>query len=226
MPGLSISAAAQNVFGSPSLFKTPTKSDLEDDSDEEEEDEEDKDISPQENSLPTIVTKFTCPVTEETKVLVLVTLPSGVTSCTVNLDCVEGASTGNGGTNSIKVTFDWGRFSFQPEDLYHQKIDSGELEATHPKLLAVKQELKKLRSNVTEAPSSSIHISLPLTVQVTDNKWTYNTISNQDQRGFTTQVLEVELTELQTTYTSNKNKAVAEFTLQQSPRKKTKKRGW
>ena len=165
-----------------------------------------------ENLPPVVITQYVDITTSETMALVLLTLPSGVTSCTVTVD-PDSLTKGTGGTNSILVSYEWGECSFNPLRLYQKKIKQNKMNENDPKIQAIYNGVKNIRSNVKQAPVSTITIKLPFTVQVADNKWSYNTIANKDKSGFTSQVLEVELTELQTSYTSIKSNEKATFQL-------------
>ena len=205
------------MFGTPqkssrvNLFKTPT-----------EEEEEAEDITPVVGSSdddevtynvpPVVITQYVKTETSETMALVLVTLPSGVTSCYVTID-PENMDAGTGGTDKVIVHYEWGVYSYDPYCLYKKFIENGDMSKDSPKIQAIYNGVKKFRTNVIEAPKSTITIKLPITVQVADNKWRYNTIANIDEKGFTSQVLEIEFTELQTSYTSKKSHDKATFKL-------------
>ena len=183
---------------------------MEDDDAEEEEDEEkvcDSDVP------PVVITTYVNSDTSETMVLVLLTLPSGVTSCHVAID-PDSMCSRSGGTNKIMVSYEWGDYSFKPLMLYKSFLQKGVMSKDHPKIQAIYNGLKKFRDNIEQAPKSTVHITLPIQVQVADNKWSYNTIANKDDNGFTTQVIEIELTELQTSYISIKANKKAMFKLE------------
>eukprot|EP00957_Ditylum_brightwellii_P113497 8653779-Ditylum_brightwellii.AAC.1 len=132
-----------------------------------------------ESMLPTVLTKYTSPITEETIVLVLVTLPSGVQKCNPSLDktCV---SCYNGDTNKLVINYTWGDFSFIPEKHYCTDIAKGILQVAHPKIVAIKRKLKEIRSSLCQVPESHVDITLSIQVQVADDKWNNRYITNID----------------------------------------------
>ena len=205
-----------NVFGTPTKSNSSATLISPQDKDSQGDDtfsiKDVNDVDVTENLPPVVITQYVDISTSETMALILLTLPSGVTSCTVTVD-PDSLVKGTGGTNSILVSYEWGNCSFDPLCLYAKQLKKKNMTENDPKIQAIYNGVKIIRSNVTQAPVSTITIKLPFTVQVADNKWSYNTIANRDVNGFTSQVLEVVLTELQTSYTSIKSNEKATFKL-------------
>lgn len=137
--------ATSNIFGtpakSPSKISTPSKSPskmiaLKEEFDNEDDNEDRKDDSNNEvvDTLPPVViTQYTSSQTSETIALVLLTLPSGVTSCHVALD-LDDMSEMSGGTNKVRVSYEWGEYSFNPLAPYCKLIKKKTTTNDHPKI--------------------------------------------------------------------------------------------
>eukprot|EP00957_Ditylum_brightwellii_P146500 11153768-Ditylum_brightwellii.AAC.1 len=69
-------------------------------------------------------------------VLVLLTLPSGVTSCNVSID-PDSMYSRSGGTNKIVMSYELGEYSFKPLMLYKNFLQKGVMSRDHPKIQAV-----------------------------------------------------------------------------------------
>eukprot|EP00957_Ditylum_brightwellii_P162368 12363720-Ditylum_brightwellii.AAC.1 len=74
-------------------------------------DDDDDDDKPcdnvSEHAPPVVITKYAHSETSETMLLVLLTLPSGVTRCNVSID-PDSMYSGSGGTNKIVASYEWG----------------------------------------------------------------------------------------------------------------------
>jgi hypothetical protein len=207
---------AVNIFGNPPATEESDYDKLEYDDIKPGQDSEMEDSK--KDAFRGILISGTCPNVVYTynhantfvqKVVVVLTLPSGVTTCKVRLD--ESSRTATGGTNAVVIEYDWGLFSYDPECLYSQCIAAGKMTQDHPKIQAMRKELTKLRGNINEAPKSTLKILLPIVVQTSDDTWDYTTIAHIDSNGFSTQNLEIELTELQKKYTTKKRESTAVF---------------
>eukprot|EP00957_Ditylum_brightwellii_P010175 768876-Ditylum_brightwellii.AAC.1 len=104
---------------------------MEDDDDEEEEDKVYDNVS--NHVSPVVITKYVHSKTSETMVLVLLTLPSGVTSCYVSID-PDSIYSRSGGTNKIVVNYEWGEYSFKPLMVYKNFLQKGIMSRDHPKI--------------------------------------------------------------------------------------------
>eukprot|EP00957_Ditylum_brightwellii_P069823 5302043-Ditylum_brightwellii.AAC.1 len=91
----------------------------------------------------------------------------------------------SGGTNKIVVSYECGEYSFKTLMLYKNFLQKDLMSRDHPKIQAVYNGLKIFRDNIEQAPKSTVSIILPIQVQVADNKWSYTTIANEDNCGFT-----------------------------------------
>eukprot|EP00957_Ditylum_brightwellii_P123542 9419671-Ditylum_brightwellii.AAC.1 len=144
--------------------------------------------------------------TLERMVYILYTLPYGVSTCEVILD-PSGLK--------VKVSYEWSEYSYKTNKMYAAYLKKKHITPDHPKIQTVNKKLKETRYYITESPKSSILINLPTQVQVADNNWWYSTIAKRDKNGFTTQVLDIELTWLQLTYSSQKTQQVAKLFLEE-----------
>eukprot|EP00957_Ditylum_brightwellii_P184579 14057911-Ditylum_brightwellii.AAC.1 len=92
--------------------------------------------------------------------LVLLTLPSGVSSCYVTID-PGNMDSGTGGTNKILVHYVWGEYSYDPYRLYKKCIENDVMSKDNQKIQAIYKCMKKIRANVLRPPSLLYPSSCP-----------------------------------------------------------------
>jgi len=133
--------------------------------------EESQRVSVTHENQPVIVTVFKDPISQNDRVLALVTLPSGAKDVQFNLS--------PDGRSAI-VDYEWPKALYTMDDLFRRWIDKKELQIYHPKIIAVQSELEKFRDTVDQAPRGSIHISLPIEVQTATSTWSKTGIKRTD----------------------------------------------
>ena len=88
-----------------------------------------------------------------------VDLPSGVTDIQLSLPGIGPA------TQTLIVSYQWPELLYNVTGLFDKEIKAGTMTETHPVVMALKLELEKTRSNISDIPRGSIQVSLPLPVQ-------------------------------------------------------------
>lgn len=118
-------------------------------------------------------------------------LPVGATKVSFSL-------VGSGpGTRLARIDYSWPPIGFEIEALFKGDIDSGKLASCHPKIIALKEDLKYTRQHINETPRGAIELTLPIPVQTAGE-----TITRSGQyRKDNSQAIVVELMAYQTNYT-------------------------
>jgi hypothetical protein len=93
------------------------------------------------------------------------------------------------------------------ENLFAEEIKQGEFADCHPKIIALKEDLKFTREYLSEAPKGSIELALPIPVQTASN--TIKRYGKKRKDGSQTMI--VELTAFQTSYTVDPKHCKIEF---------------
>jgi hypothetical protein len=91
--------------------------------------------------------------------IILCVLPIGATEVRFTLVC-----SGPGSRLAI-IDYLWPEI----ENLFAEEIKQGEFADCHPKIIALKEDLKFTREYLSEAPKGSIELALPIPVQTASN---------------------------------------------------------
>lgn len=123
----------------------------------------------QHSIYPCICEKYMDPDTEIDRVYVSLNLPGGA-------ECAQ-LSLNNNGTHAV-VTYNWPKAMYTMDEQF--KTDATVEQKFHPKVIAVKKGLQKVRANIDAAPKGTITIKLPIKVQTHTSSWTKRGISKID----------------------------------------------
>lgn len=113
-------------------------------------------------NYPIICQIYIDPVTENQKVLAVVSLPGGAQNVKIDL-ATDGLS--------ATVKYSWAKSMYDVEDLFKTQLDAREFGAYHPMLLCMKQGLALARKKMDVAPAASIKVELPIKCQTSTNSW-------------------------------------------------------
>jgi hypothetical protein len=95
--------------------------------------------------------------------IILFVLPIGATEVRFTL-------VGSGlGSRLAIIDYLWPPIVFEIENLFAEEIKQGEFADFHPKIIALKEDLKFTREYLSEAPKGSIELALPIPVQTASN---------------------------------------------------------
>ncbi|XP_045023141.1 uncharacterized protein LOC123467161 [Daphnia magna] len=122
-------------------------------------DEDELDAKIAHKNQPVLMTVYRDPVTEQEKVCIVVSLPGGASD-------VEFSLVGSGpGSSTARITYSWPKILFDIETIFKKAITSSELPVCHPKIIALKNELKNNRDLIDSTPKGSMELTLPISVQ-------------------------------------------------------------
>jgi hypothetical protein len=99
------------------------------------------------------------PVTQQEILIILCVLPIGATKVRFTL-----VGSGPGSRLAI-IDYLWPPIVFEIENLFAEEIKQGEFADCHPKIIALKEDLKFTREYLSEAPKGSIELALPIPVK-------------------------------------------------------------
>lgn len=114
-------------------------------------------------NYPAIVELYKDPSTEIEVVFLCVCLPGGATNIKIDL---------NEDGTSVIIKYKWPALKYKEEKMFKKDCTDAKdkLESYHPKVVAFKNGLEKIRTNIDVAPESSMSINLPIPVQT--STWT------------------------------------------------------
>ncbi|XP_045025151.1 uncharacterized protein LOC123469870 [Daphnia magna] len=119
-------------------------------------DEDELDAKIAHKNQPVLMTVYRDPVTEQEKVCIVVSLPGGASD-------VEFSLVGSGpGRSTARITYSWPKILFDIEAIFKKAITSSELPVCHPKIIALKNELKNNRDSIDSTPKGSMELTLPI----------------------------------------------------------------
>lgn len=131
---------------------------------------------------PVLMAVYQDTPSEIEKVIILVTLPGGVDNVTFSL-------VGNGlWTSKARITYSWPKILFDIDALFAKDVKEGKLEWCHPKIMALKNELRNNRDSIGDIPVGVMELTLPIPV-----KTTADSISHRGVKKDGTMVLIAEL---------------------------------
>ena len=96
-------------------------------------------------------------------------------------------------------SYSWSPIGFEIEALFQEEIDSGALPSCHPKILALKEDLKFTRENIGDIPRGAMELTLSIPVQTAGNTVTRTRVLREDN----SLALIVEMSSYQNSYTIN-----------------------
>lgn len=139
------------------------------------------------SSPPYLMRVYKDPVDKTERVILSVTLFSGVEKFKTNLDD-EG--------RRVKIEYDW-PFPMHNIKMLFLKPEGGSREPEfHPKVLSLEEELETRRKSIYESPKGIFDIELPIQVQTDSSKWKLDVI-----KVYGTTVLMMEFCGIQSSYT-------------------------
>ena len=145
------------------------------------------------HNQPVLMEVYLDPDTNSEMLIILASLPGGVTH-------VEFSLVGSGpGSSTARITYNWPKISFNMEAVFAKKIASG-MPSCHPKIVALKNGLKATRSCIDEIPQGVIELTLPIPV-LTNADSIFRSGGKKEDGSM---LLIVELTAYQTAYTVKK----------------------
>ena len=114
---------------------------------------------------PYLIEVYRDPATQNDKVIIGISLISGVTE-------VDFILLGPGpGTIYAPVTYRWPQASFKIEQLFDKEIKSKKLLTCHPKIEQLKKSLENCSDSIDETPIGCIDLTLPIPVLTTSNSF-------------------------------------------------------
>ncbi|KZS01517.1 Uncharacterized protein APZ42_001802, partial [Daphnia magna] len=64
------------------------------------------------------------------------------------------------GSSTARITYSWPKILFEIEAIFKKAITSSELRVCHPKIIALKNELKNNRDSIDSTPKGSMELTL------------------------------------------------------------------
>lgn len=123
------------------------------------------------SNYPTMCESYTDPVTLNQKVVMVLSLPSGVQNTKIELS--------DDGRIAV-VRCSWSKTIFQMEDLFKTQLAARTLDLFHPKIMCLKNGLAKSRSRIDATPDTVITIDLPIIVQTAASSWSHFGVKRED----------------------------------------------
>ena len=108
---------------------------------------------------PVIMAVYVEPETNQEKLSIIATAPSGAENIAFSL-------VGSGpGSSSAQITYDWAKILYNVDVIFEKSIKDGSLPKCHPKLMAIRKELENNRQSIDDIPRGVIELNLPIPVQ-------------------------------------------------------------
>jgi hypothetical protein len=153
------------------------------------------------HNRPILMTVYKKPVTQQEMLIILCVLPIGATEVRFTL-------VGSGPWSRLAIIdYLWPPIIFEIENLFAEEIKQGDLADCHPKINALKEDLKFTREYLSKAPKGSIELALPIPVQTASK--TIKRYGKNRKDG--SQNMIVELMAFQTSYTFDPKQCKIEF---------------
>ena len=113
------------------------------------------------HNQPVLIEVYEDHETQNNKVIIVASLPGGVTD-------VEFSLVGSGpGTSTARITYSWPKIAYDIEAIFAKSIKVGSMPPCHPKILALKMGLQNNRNSVDDLPQGVMELTLPIPVQTT-----------------------------------------------------------
>lgn len=123
------------------------------------------------HNYPVLCGMYKDPDNQFEKVVMAVSLPSGVQNVRVELS-QDGMT--------VLVKYGWPKTMFTMEDLFKKQLANHQTSMCHPKVTCFKDALEKVRARVDECPQSMIKVPLPIKVQTAADSWTKGGVIRED----------------------------------------------
>ncbi|KAJ3117945.1 hypothetical protein HK098_006074, partial [Nowakowskiella sp. JEL0407] len=122
-------------------------------------------------SDPVLTAVYTDPETENERVIVVASLPSGCSGLNFTLS--------EDGETAI-ISYTWPFAMYNTEYMFEKWLVTRQLENYHPKIVAILRELEKVRDTIESAPEGSIRVPLPIPVQTDTRTFKKNGLQKKD----------------------------------------------
>lgn len=132
------------------------------------------------------------------KVLLVVNMPSGAANVKLEL---------NSDGTIVVITYNWAKILYTMDDLFKNELHINEIQAYHPKIIALHNALERMRNKVDVAPQGSLKIKLPFPVQTSITSYKKTGIFRKDG----SQILTAEFQGIPKTYNKKDSDATVTF---------------
>ncbi|KAJ3110392.1 hypothetical protein HK098_000580, partial [Nowakowskiella sp. JEL0407] len=120
---------------------------------------------------PILTAVYNDPETLNERVIIVAILPSGCTDVTFTV--------GDDG-NVAFIHYTWPSVMYNTEEMFEKWLVTRKIECYHPKIVAISQELEKVRDSVEAAPEGVIRVQLPISVQKDTRTFVKNGFEKRD----------------------------------------------